>query len=138
MKYNLDRFIEAQKRDFQIALKEIENGQKESHWMWYIFPQLKELGYSSTAKYYGIDSLEEAVLYMQNEYLRDNLIRISSALLRLTTNDAYEIFGDPDYKKLQSCMTLFYKATNNTIFKEVLDKYFTGNEDTKTLEILNN
>ena len=106
MKYDLQRFHKAQQIDYPIALEEIRNGQKESHWMWYIFPQLKELGYSSTEKFYGL-SKDEAKAYINDEVLKSRLIEISNVLLELKSNDATEILGYPDDLKLKSCMTLF-------------------------------
>ena len=94
------------KKCWYTALGEIKNGRKESHWMWYIFPQLKELGYSSTAKYYGLTK-DEAKAYIKDEILKSRLLEISQVLLELTSNNATEIFGYPDDLKLKSCMTLF-------------------------------
>ena len=134
---SLDRFIEAQKEDYDIAFREISNGRKCNHYMWYIFPQMKGLGRSSTANFYGIDGLEEAREYMENEYLRDNLINISSKLLDLDTNDPIEIFGNTDSKKLRSSMTLFELVSENTVFSQVLEKYFNGQRDELTLDLVN-
>ena len=136
---NLDRFMEAQKRVFTIALKEIKNGKKESHWIWFIFPQLKELCQSTTSLYYGINGLEEATEYLNNPYLRKNLITITKALLELDSNDPTLILGYPDNLKVRSCMTLFYYVDNSiSVFKEVIDKYYNGEFDEVTLDILNN
>jgi len=134
---SIERFIEAQERDYEIAYLEISEGYKRSHYMWYIFPQLKELGFSSTSKYYGIKDLEEAREYMNNEYLRNNLINISKVLLTLRTNNPKDIFGSIDSVKLKSCMTLFELVSDNEVFSKVLDKYYEGNRDEKTLNILN-
>lgn len=137
MNYNLDRFKEAQRVDYPIALEEIKSGCKKSHWMWYIFPQLKDLGYSPTAKYYGIDGKEEAIAYLADESLRSRLIEISKALLSLETSNATEIFGYPDDMKLKSCMTLFFSvAPQIDIFEKVLEKFFAGERDEKTLDLL--
>ena len=130
---SLDRFIDAQKEDYDMAFREISNGRKRNHYMWYIFPQMKGLGRSSTAKFYGIDGLEEAREYMENEYLRDNLINISSKLLDLETSDPIEIFGHTDSKKLKSSMTLFELVSESTVFSNVLEKYFEGQRDNLTL-----
>lgn len=136
---NLDRFMEAQKRVFTIALKEIKNGKKESHWIWFIFPQLKELCQSKTSLYYGINGLEEATEYLNNPYLRKNLITITKTLLELDSNDPTLILGYPDNLKVRSCMTLFYYVDNSiSVFKEVIDKYYNGEFDEVTLDILNN
>ena len=134
---SLDRFIDAQKEDYDMAFREISNGRKRNHYMWYIFPQMKGLGRSSTAKFYGIDGLEEAREYMENEYLRDNLINISSKLLDLDTNDPIRIFGNTDSKKLRSSMTLFELVSENTVFSQVLEKYFNGQRDELTLDLVN-
>ena len=134
--YNLKRFIHAQEKDYELAFLEIKNGHKQSHWMWYIFPQLKELGYSATAKFYGIRSKEEALAYLNNEYLRNNLIRISEALYNLDDN-INNILGYPDELKLNSCMTLFhYINPDISIFNKILDKFYNGKKDERTLEIL--
>ena len=136
MNYDLQRFHKAQKFDYPVALGEIKNGRKESHWMWYIFPQLKELGYSSTAKYYGLTK-DEAKSYINDEILKSRLIEISQVLLELTSNNATEIFGYPDDLKLKSCMTLFSEiAPEIEVFDQVLQKFFSGKKDDKTLKLL--
>ncbi len=136
--YDLERFITAQKRDYQAALSEIKSGYKRTHWMWYIFPQLVGLGYSPLAKYYGIKSKEEAVAYLENEYLRNNLIEISNALYEL--NDLINnILGYPDYLKLKSCMTLFnYVDPSIEIFNKIIEKFYNGEKDINTIKILEN
>ncbi|MCM1363529.1 MAG: DUF1810 domain-containing protein [Faecalibacterium sp.] len=135
--FNLERFIQAQKNDYQCALAEIRNGRKENHWMWYIFPQIKGLGKRSFSQYYAIQGTEEARAYLNNEYLYHNLIEISEALLKLDTNNVKEIFDKPDDLKLKSCMTLFANACDhNEVFLAVLDKFFGGKQDFKTLDIL--
>ena len=136
MNYDLQRFHKAQKFDYPVALGEIKNGRKESHWMWYIFPQLKELGYSSTAKYYGLTK-DEAKSYINDEILKSRLIEISQALLELTSNNATEILGYPDDLKLKSCMTLFSEiAPEVEVFEKVLQKFFSDKKDDKTLKLL--
>ena len=133
----LDRFVKAQKCYYETALKEVSNGHKESHWIWYIFPQLKGLGYSSTAREYAIDGREEAIEYMNNPELHDHLVEICKALLDCGVSDAAEIFGYPDNLKVKSCMTLFMKVCpEEKVFSQVLDKYFEGEPDEKTLELL--
>ena len=136
--YNMsvERFIDAQKEDYDMAFREISNGKKRNHYMWYIFPQVKGLGRSSTAKYYGIDGLDEAREYMENEYLANNLINISNELLKLETNDPVEIFGHTDSKKLRSSMTLFELVSDNDVFPLVLEKYFDGKRDQITLDLV--
>ena len=137
MNYNLQRFYKAQKFDYPVALNEIKNGQKESHWMWYIFSQLKELEYSSTAKYYGLTK-DEAIAYIKDEVLKSCLIEISEALLKLNNNNATIVFGYPDDLKLKSCMTLFSEiAPEIEVFDKVLERFFSGKKDDKTLELKN-
>ena len=134
---NLERFIKAQKQDYERALKEIKNGKKLTHWIWYIFPQIKGLGYSEISKYYGIDDLAEAKAYLQNEYLRNNLLEITTALLNLDSNNPTEILGYPDDLKVKSCMTLFnYADESILIFKKVIDKYYNGEFDNKTIALI--
>lgn len=133
---SLDRFIDAQKEDYDMAFREIRSGKKRNHYMWYIFPQIKGLGRSSTAKYYAIEDLDEAREYMENEYLGNNLINISSELLKLKTNNPVQIFGEIDSKKLRSSMTLFELVSDNDIFSLVLEKYFNGERDKKTLDLV--
>ena len=136
MNYDLQRFHKAQKFDYPVALGEIKNGRKGSHWMWYIFPQLKELGYSSTAKYYGLTK-DEAKAYINDEILKSRLIEISQALLELISNNATEILGYPDDLKLKSCMTLFSEIVPEVeVFDQVLQKFFSGKKDDKTLKLL--
>lgn len=136
--FNLERFIDAQERDFQIALLEIKNGYKRSHWMWYIFPQLADLGYSATAKFYGIKNKDEAIAYLQNEYLKNNLIEISKVLYELDDNIS-NILGYPDDLKLKSCMTLFnYVDPTIEIFSKIIDKFYNGEKDLNTIKILEN
>lgn len=135
---DLTRFHEAQKYAYQSALTEIRNGKKCSCWMWYIFPQIAGLGRSSTAQYYALANLQEAVAYMQDEVLGGRLIEISEALLELDSNDAYVIFGSPDNMKLKSSMTLFaLAAPEQEVFQKVLDKFFHGERDRRTVQLVN-
>ena len=134
--YNLNRFIEAQNKNYNVALNEIKNGKKLTHWIWYIFPQLKELGFSNTSLYYGISSIEEAKEYLKNEYLNNHLIEITEALLNLENKDIVEVLGYPDNLKVKSCMTLFYYASNNEIFKKVIDKFYNGEFDINTVKLI--
>ena len=136
-KYDLQRFVEAQEASYQQALSEIRMGRKQSHWMWYIFPQVKGLGSSSMAQRYAIREIEEADEYLRHPILGSRLIEISSALLQLQTNDAYQVFGSPDNMKLKSSMTLFASVpTGNDVFKKVLEKFFRGQRDEATLKVL--
>ena len=129
----LDRFIKAQEDAYLIALNEIKNGKKQSHWMWYIFPQIKGLGMSETSRYYGIDGEDEAKEYLDNEILGFRLREITSELLKLDTNNPVDIFGVIDSMKLKSSMTLFDHVSNDKIFSEVLEKYYNGEIDDKTI-----
>lgn len=134
---DLSRFVEAHDRSYSRALEEIREGRKQSHWMWYIFPQIAGLGLSSTSRFYAIADLEEARAYMQHPMLGAHMIEICSVLLGLSANDAEDVMGYPDDLKLRSSMTLFSKAVPSVkIFQQVLDKYFDGKMDQKTLEIL--
>ncbi len=134
---DLSRFHEAQKYDYVSALEEIRRGRKTSHWIWYIFPQIKGLGRSPIAEYYAIEDLQEAVDYLQDPVLKSRLTEISEALLSLDSCSPLEVMGSPDDLKLRSCMTLFLEADPDcTVFGRVLDKFYHGEPDEKTLEIL--
>lgn len=134
---HLARFLDAQNQAYLKALSEIKNGRKETHWMWYIFPQIKGLGQSETANFYGIIDLEEAENYLNHPVLGKHLIEISEAVLNLEEKSAMEIFGSPDTMKLKSSMTLFSSVKNShPIFSQVLEKYFGGKSDETTLELL--
>ena len=135
--YNLDRFLKAQELMYPWALREIKNGRKQTHWMWFIFPQLKALGRSNTAMYYGIENIEEAKAYILHPVLGTRLREISESLLRLETNDPLSVMGYPDNIKLCSSMTLFAQATDdNQVFVNVINKFFGGVFDQYTLDIL--
>ena len=137
MGYDLTRFHAAQERDYEIALSEIRAGRKRSHWMWYIFPQLKGLGHSGLADYYGISGIDEAREYLADPVLRRRLVEICTALLSLDGNDARAVMGAPDDLKLRSCMTLFTIADpEETVFKKVLDKFYEGEKDKVTIMLL--
>ena len=129
----LDRFIKAQENTYLVALKEIKNGRKQSHWMWYIFPQIKGLGMSETSRYYGIDGEEEAKAYLDNEILGSRLREITSELLKLNIDNPVDIFGTIDTMKLKSSMTLFDYVSDDKIFSQVLNKYYNGEIDEKTI-----
>ena len=135
--FNLNRFIEAQNSDFNKALDEIKQGKKSSHWMWYIFPQFKGLGSSSTSEMFAIKSIAESQAYIKQPILGPRLVEITSVLLNLESLSAYSIFGSPDDMKLKSSMTLFNAVQNETkVFELVLDKYFFGSKCEHTLRYL--
>lgn len=134
---DLKRFLEAQEEDFEIAFSEIKQGRKQSHWMWYIFPQIAGLGFSSTSKFYAIKDIKEAEEYLQHPVLGKRLIEISEALLEIEGKTAHQIFGSPDDMKLKSSMTLFAALDEtNPVFEKVLDKYFDSEKDERTLQII--
>jgi uncharacterized protein (DUF1810 family) len=134
---NLQRFLDAQARDYAQALAEITSGRKRSHWMWYIFPQVRGLGFSSTSQHYAIGDLAEAAAYLKHPVLGKRLVEISTALLGLAGSDANRVFGSPDDLKLKSSMTLFAAVPGaDTVFGQVLAKYFGGVRDGKTLHLL--
>lgn len=134
--YNISRFKDVQECIYPIALRELQEGRKRSHWMWYIFPQLKGLGHSYNSKFYGISGTEEASEYLEDPILGSRLREVSNAILNLATDDAVEIFGDIDRYKLRSSMTLFDFVSPNDIFALVLDKYFNGQRDNHTINII--
>lgn len=136
---SLDRFLEAQERMYETALKEIKNGEKESHWMWYIFPQLRGLGKSRMAYACGINGLEEAKAYLEHPDLSARLIEITEALLEHKDQDIEDILGDIDAMKLRSSMTLFALISENeSVFHQVLDCFYNGSLDQVTLKVINN
>ena len=136
MAYNLSRFHKAQQSSYKTALAEIRSGRKRSHWIWYIFPQIQGLGYSSTAQYYAIADLNEAKAYLTDPVLRERLLEISNALLALDSCDPSEVMGYPDDLKLRSSMTLFSLADPEcTVFRDVLVKFYDGREDSRTIAL---
>ncbi len=134
---SLQRFLTAQEQFYPSALVEIKNGRKVSHWMWFIFPQLKGLGFSPTSEFYGIKGIKEAKEYLEHPVLGERLREISAALMELKTNDALQVMGSPDHMKLKSSMTLFASVPGgDPIFEKVLEKYFSGEMDNKTLAMI--
>jgi len=134
---NLKRFVDAQATDYAQALTEIKNGRKRSHWMWYIFPQIQGLGFSSISQHYAISDLAEAKAYLAHPVLGKRLVEISTALLGLASSDATQVFGTPDDLKLKSSMTLFAAVPGaDPVFEAVLAKFFKGVQDSKTLQNL--
>lgn len=131
------KFLDAQNQLYLKALDEIKAGRKETHWMWFIFPQIEGLGKTETAKFYALKNLEEAAQYFSHPVLGQHLVQISQALIKLQSCSAEEIFGHPDNLKLRSSMTLFANVPRtNPVFRDVLDKYFDGEADLRTLELL--
>jgi len=135
--FELDRFVNAQSNYYEKALEEIKNGRKQSHWMWYIFPQYKELGRSVTSIKYAIKSKEEAISYLNHPILGKRLEEVTRAFLSLENKTAYEVLGGPDDLKIKSSMTLFDIVQNETdLFASVLAKYFDGKKCKRTVELL--
>jgi uncharacterized protein (DUF1810 family) len=134
---NLQRFLDAQATDYAQALAEIKAGRKRSHWMWYIFPQIQGLGFSSISQRYAIQDLAEAAAYLQHLVLGARLVEISRALLGLASSNATSVMGSPDDLKLRSSMTLFAAVPGaDPVFQAVLDKFFAGAPDAQTLRRL--
>ena len=131
--YDLGRFVEAQEMDYTQALKEMKDGQKRGHWIWYIFPQIKGLGHSYNSEYYGISSKEEAKAYLDHPVLGVRLREITQALLDCNNKSADDILGFPDVLKVRSCMTLFDLVSPNDIFNDVLYKFYEGQRCDKTI-----
>lgn len=137
--FDLDRFVKAQDSawgSYSEALKEIKEGHKRGHWIWYVFPQIKGLGHSHNSEFYGISGKEEAKAYLQHPVLGLRLREITKVLLECNNPSAYNILGFPDVMKVQSCMTLFDLVSPNDIFNDVLDKYYEGKRCEKTMRRL--
>lgn len=139
MKDELHRFLDTQEDTYDMALAEIKSGKKRSHWMWYIFPQIRGLGFSETAKYYAIHNRAEAELFLNHPVLGKRLREISAVLLTLKENNPTSVFGSPDDLKLKSSMTLFslVEESDENVFSKVLKKYYGGSDDEKTRQLLN-
>ncbi len=134
---DLERYISAQGNGYPVALAEVKQGKKESHWMWYIFPQIKGLGRTETSDFYAIQDLDEAENFLNHPVLGSRLVKITKALLNPEKNNATEIFEHPDDMKLRSSMTLFSSLFNaDPVFNQVLEKYFDGRKDEETLKIM--
>jgi uncharacterized protein (DUF1810 family) len=137
-KKDLLRFLDAHNQAYLGALSEIRNGRKETHWMWFIFPQLYGLGKSDTAKFYALSDLQQAMEFLNHPVLGKHLLEISTELLKIEDRTALEIFGYPDDLKLHSSMTLFAQTGKDyPVFSEVIRRYFGGIEDSKTIQLLN-
>lgn len=135
--FHLARFVAAQQGVFERVLGELRSGRKKSHWMWYIFPQIDGLGRSETARYYALQSIDEARAYLAHPLLGERLVECCETILALRDKSASEIFGFPDDMKLRSSMTLFAAAAEgSSVFSRVLDKYFDGRPDSRTIDLL--
>lgn len=136
--HDLNRFVQAQRDEYEQALTEIRSGQKSSHWMWYIFPQYHGLGLSSISKQYAIKSIAEAKAYLTHPVLGPRLVECTQAVLKIEGRSASEIFGTPDDLKLNSCATLFVQVSEpGSVFERLLAKYYRNEPDGKTLRLLN-
>jgi uncharacterized protein (DUF1810 family) len=131
--FDLERFVEVQKLDYDLALNEIREGQKRGHWIWYIFPQIKGLGHSCNSEYYGLSGKDEAKAYLDHPVLGQRLREITTALLNCNNSSVDDILGFPDNLKVRSCMTLFDLVAPNDIFSEALNKYYEGKRCDKTI-----
>lgn len=139
-RFDLQRFVDAQEDDYAQALAEIRAGRKMSHWIWYVFPQLRGLGRSYLADYYGISGMQEAQAYLAHPVLGARLREIARAALALDASDPVSVMGDIDALKLRSCLTLFREAAvdaaDRTLFQALLDKWYHGEPDRVTLRML--
>ncbi|WP_431244484.1 DUF1810 domain-containing protein [Flavobacterium sp. P21] len=137
LKEGIERYLSAQENVYEQALDEIKKGKKQSHWMWFIFPQLRGLGFKDYNIYYGIESLKEARLYLNHPILGKRLEEITRAMLQIENKTALEILGRPDERKLKSCMTLFSLVPQAPeYFVKVLEKYYGGEKDETTLRLI--
>lgn len=134
--FDLQRFVTAQAPVYAQVCAELANGRKTSHWMWFVFPQLKGLGRSATAQHFGIASRAEAQAYWRHPLLGPRLEQCTELVLAVDGRSAQQIFGSPDDLKFRSCLTLFAAATDGAVFRKALDKYFAGNDDEQTLRLL--
>jgi uncharacterized protein (DUF1810 family) len=135
--HDLGRFVDAQAGDYERALGEIQSGRKRSHWMWYIFPQIDGLGFSSMSRRYAIKSIAEARAYLDHPVLGRRLVECCDAALSVEGRSAHEIFGSPDDLKLKSCATLFASVSPpDSVFARLLDTYYKGQRDAKTLQLI--
>jgi uncharacterized protein (DUF1810 family) len=136
-RHDLARFVQAQEPQYDRAIAEIRSGRKQSHWMWFIFPQFRDLGYSETSRRYAIKSLEEARAYAAHPVLGPRLVACAEAALQVDGVSALRLFGSPDDMKLRSCATLFAAvSTQGSAFHRLLDKYFDGQPDRETLRLI--
>lgn len=133
----LERFVKAQKRDYKVALQEVKNGKKETHWIWYVFPQMLVLGRSCYANLYGIKNKNEAEEYLKHKILGKRLREVTNALLEQEGKSADDIFGYPDTMKVKSSMTLFDSISPNDIFAQVLERFYDEERCMLTLNLIN-
>lgn len=135
--YGLERFVQAQTSSYEEALAEIKGGRKRSHWMWFVFPQFEGLGFSAVSQRYSIKRAAEAEAYLAHPLLGPRLTECAAALLGLEKTSAHEVFGSPDEMKLKSCATLFASVSpDDSVFHQLLTKYFQGESDSRTLQLL--
>ncbi|MGN8852980.1 DUF1810 domain-containing protein [Anaerobiospirillum succiniciproducens] len=134
--YNLERFVEAQKSEYDVALREIREGCKQSHWIWFVFPQMASLGFSYNAHFYGISCLDEARAYLAHPILGKRLRQITEALLMHKGKDVLSILGAIDTLKVCSCMTLFDAVSPDDVFRQVLETFYNGEMDLQTLALV--
>ena len=137
--FDLSRFLKAHEADYEHILSEIRGGQKRTHWMWYIFPQIEGLAFSSMSRHYSIKSLEEAQAYLNHPILGSRLLECAEAVVAVEGRAIAEILGAPDDLKLRSCATLFASVSpSGSVFDRILEKYYHGVRDDKTLHLLEN
>lgn len=135
--FDLSRFLSAQAADYETALAELRAGRKRSHWIWYVFPQLRGLGLSAASAHYGIDGIDEARAYLAHPVLGERLRECVRAMLAHSHVSAREILGEVDAMKFRSCLTLFWTvAPEEPLFAEALERFFCGEPDRKTLQLL--
>lgn len=134
--YDLTRFVDAQRTVYSRVISELSDGRKQSHWMWFIFPQIVGLGSSAMAQRFAIGSREEAVAYLAHDLLGPRLIECTRLVLSIEDRTINDILGSPDDMKFRSCMTLFGAVSDNAIFDEAVTRYFPGGKDRATLAIL--
>lgn len=133
---DLDRFVAAQAPVYATVLRELGAGRKQTHWMWFIFPQLADLGRSPTAKFYGLGGLDDARAYLGHDVLGPRLVECTGLVNAVTGRSAHEIFGSPDDLKFRSCVTLFYTAGGGEVFGEALATYYGGMGDEATMRLV--
>ncbi len=134
---SLERFVQAQERDYAQALAELRAGHKRSHWIWYVLPQLRGLGRSATAQFYGLEGAGEAAAYAVHPLLGPRLVECVQALLQHADRSAAQMLGEVDAVKLRSCLTLFARvAPHEPVFAQALDAFFAGQQDPATLDLL--